>query len=76
MKTETAEICPACDAGKLREKRLDYTITAGDGVKVIVPNLLVEVCDHCGEIILSADAAEAVDAAIAEQTESPLGSQL
>ena len=69
MKTETAEICPACDAGKLRKQRLDYTVTAGDGVKVVVPNLLVEVCDHCGEMVLSADAADAVDAAIAEQTD-------
>src|SRR5262249_23522062 len=66
---ETANLCPACDTGHLREQRLDYTVTAGDGVKVVVPNLLVEVCDHCGEIVLSADAADRVDAAIAEQTD-------
>lgn len=69
MKTETANLCPACDAGQLREKRIDYTVTAADGVKVVVPNLLVEVCDHCGEIVLSADAADKVDATIAEQTD-------
>ena len=80
MKTETANFCPACDAGQLREQRIDYTVTASEGVKVVVPNLLVEVCDHCGEILLSADAAAAVDIAIAEQTEqltprSPLVNQ-
>jgi putative zinc finger/helix-turn-helix YgiT family protein len=69
MKTKPAEICPACDGAKLREQRRDYTITAADGVKVVVPNLLVEVCDYCSEVVLSADAADAVDAAIAEQTE-------
>jgi HTH-type transcriptional regulator/antitoxin MqsA len=69
MKTDPANLCPACDAGQLREQRLDYTVTAADGVKVVVPNLLVEVCDHCGEILLSADAADTVDAAMAEQTD-------
>ncbi len=69
MKTETANLCPACDAGQFREQRIDYTVTASGGVKVVVPNLLVEVCDHCDEILLSVDAAAAVDAAIAEQTE-------
>lgn len=69
MKTEPAPLCPACDVGQIQEQRLNYTVTAADGVKVIIPNLLVEVCDHCGEIVLSADAATAVDAAIAEQTE-------
>ena len=69
MKDESANLCPACNTGRLREQRLDYTVAAADGVKVVVPNLLVEVCDHCGEIVLSADAADTVDAAIAEQTE-------
>jgi putative zinc finger/helix-turn-helix YgiT family protein len=69
MKTENSNLCPTCDAGQLREQRIDYSVTAADGVKVVVPNLLVEICDHCGEIILSADAADTVDAAIAEQTE-------
>jgi len=69
MKTESAPLCPACDVGQIREQRIDYTVIAADGVRVIVPNLLLEVCDNCREIVLSADAATAVDAAIAEQTE-------
>ena len=69
MNAESANLCPACDTGQLRAQRLDYTVTAADGVKVVVPNLQVEVCDHCGEIAVSADAATAIDATIAEQTE-------
>lgn len=62
-------VCPSCEAGKLEEQRLNYTAITADDVKIIVPNLLVEVCDHCGEIVLSADAADVVDKSIAEQTE-------
>ena len=69
MNADTANLCPTCDTGHFRPKRIDYTVTADDGLKANVPNLLVEICDHCGEIALSADAATAVDAAIAEQTE-------
>lgn len=69
MNADTANLCPTCDTGHFRPKRIDYTVTADDGLKANVPNLLVEICDHCGEIALSADAATAVDVAIAEQTE-------
>lgn len=76
MKTETAEICPVCDTGTLSEQRIDYTVTVGDGVKVVTPNLLVEICDHCGEVVLSADAADAVDATIAEQNDQLIPREL
>ena len=69
MNAQSANLCASCEKGNLREQRLDYTVTAADGAKVVVPNLLVEVCDHCGEIAVAADAAAVVDAAIAEQTE-------
>ncbi|MDR3405899.1 MAG: type II toxin-antitoxin system MqsA family antitoxin [Chthoniobacter sp.] len=69
MSTEPTPLCPACNTGHLQEKRIDYTVPIEDGLKVVIPNLLVEVCDHCGEMVLSADAADAVDAAIAEKTE-------
>lgn len=71
MNNETAHLISdsgACTCD-FKEQRIDYTINVADGVKVVVPNLLVEVCEHCGEIVLSADASDAVDAAIAEQTE-------
>lgn len=69
MKIDQSDRCPACNTGEVLAQRVDYTVTLADGVKVVVPNLLVEVCDHCGEIILSADAADAVDATVAEETE-------
>ena len=69
MSTEQDNLCPACNTGHLYPRRIDYTIPIGDGLTVKVPNLLVEVCDHCGESVLSADASDAVDAVIADQSE-------
>ena len=69
MNIETAMLCPCCDTGYLREQRIDYPVDLADGVKVIVRDVPAEVCDHCGEIAFSADAAMTIDHAIAEQTE-------
>ncbi len=69
MNAETENLCPVCDGGHLQAKTLDYPVTVSGDVKVNVRNLAVELCDACGEVVLSADAADAVDAAIAEQTE-------
>ncbi len=69
MNVETENLCPACDTGHLQAKTIDYPVTVSGDVKVIVRNLAVEVCEACGEVVLSADALDAVDAAIAEQTE-------
>ena len=67
--TNTDTLCPVCGEGQLRPQRIDYTVKLKDGSEVTVPDLPVDQCDHCGEVALSPEAADKVDATIAEQTE-------
>ena len=56
--------CPCCGEGTLLALKRDYVANIGDGQKLIIPNIEMEVCDKCGEEILSLEAARAVDVAI------------
>ena len=62
-------ICPCCGEGSVRTLKRDYIAAIGEGQKLSVPNVEMEVCDKCGEEILSLESARLVDDAIAEHTE-------
>jgi putative zinc finger/helix-turn-helix YgiT family protein len=61
--------CPCCGEGFLHQVSRDYAAKIGDGQIVKIPNLPMEVCDQCGEEILTLEAARAVDAVIASDME-------
>ncbi|MBI2946280.1 MAG: type II toxin-antitoxin system MqsA family antitoxin [Verrucomicrobia bacterium] len=61
--------CPACGEATLQTVKRDYIAPIGDGQKLRIPNIEMEVCDKCGEEILSLEAAREVDSAIAEYTD-------
>lgn len=61
--------CPCCGEGTLRSLSRDYLAKIGEGQKIKIPNVSMEVCDKCGEEILSLESARLVDAAIADHTE-------
>jgi putative zinc finger/helix-turn-helix YgiT family protein len=69
MKISENTICPICGEGSLAKLKREYTADLGEGQKLRVPDVEMEVCDKCGEEILSLDATREIDAAIAEYTD-------
>src|SRR3989442_1783071 len=69
MNTSNNTTCPCCGEGFLRTFKRDYIAPIGEEQKLRISNIEMEVCDKCGEEILSLEAAREVDAAIAEHTD-------
>jgi putative zinc finger/helix-turn-helix YgiT family protein len=69
MNATTNSPCPCCGEGTLRSLRRDYLAKIGEGQTIKIPSVEMEVCDKCGEEILSLEAAREVDSAIAEYTD-------
>jgi putative zinc finger/helix-turn-helix YgiT family protein len=69
MNTNEAILCPTCDKGYLKTQVVDYPVTLPDGIRIIVPEVSVDVCDKCGEIALSLNSSRKIDAYIARETE-------
>lgn len=69
MKATKNSPCPCCGEGTLQSLSRDYLAKIGEGQTIKVPNVQMEVCDKCGEEILSLEAAREVDSAIAEYTD-------
>ena len=62
-------VCPACEQGHMQASVGPYEVDLGENLRLTIPNVPQEICDHCGEIAIGAEAARLIDAAIAEQTE-------
>jgi putative zinc finger/helix-turn-helix YgiT family protein len=69
MNASKNTICPSCGEGPLRTIKREYIAQIGEGQKLCIPNIEMDVCDKCGEEILSLEAAREVDDAIAEHTD-------
>jgi len=69
MKATKETKCPCCGKGSLRALKREFVANIGDGQKLRIPDIEMEVCDKCGQEILSLESARAVDAAIAVHTE-------
>jgi putative zinc finger/helix-turn-helix YgiT family protein len=69
MKKNANILCPSCEKGHFHPKTTDYMAELPDGLKLTIPNVKLDVCDHCGEIAISIEAAKIIDATIAEQNE-------
>jgi putative zinc finger/helix-turn-helix YgiT family protein len=69
MKNNQQIVCPVCTKGHLHSKISDYTTVLPDGEKITVPNVVLDICDTCGEAAISLEASEQVEAFIAEQIE-------
>lgn len=66
---DNAFLCPNCEQGYLRAETHDYVERQPDGPTIIVPNVPMKVCDHCGEIAISLAAGRRIAAYVAEQNE-------
>ena len=69
MNANYPTLCPACEKGHLSLVTRDFVAHIGEGQKLRVPGISMEVCDECGEEILPLESAREVDAAIAEYTD-------
>ena len=69
MNTADPTLCPACEKGHLSLVTRDFVAHIGEGQKLRVPGITMEVCDKCDEEILPLESAREVDAAIAEYTD-------
>jgi putative zinc finger/helix-turn-helix YgiT family protein len=69
MSAPTNNVCPSCGEATLQTVKRDYIAPIGEGQKLRIPSIEMEVCDKCGEEILSLEAAREVDSAIAEHTD-------
>jgi putative zinc finger/helix-turn-helix YgiT family protein len=69
MKATRETTCLCCGKGSLHTLKRDFVAKIGDGQTLRIPNIEMEVCDRCGEEILSLESARAVDAAVAHHTE-------
>jgi putative zinc finger/helix-turn-helix YgiT family protein len=76
MKATKETTCLCCGEGSLRTLKRDFVASIGEGQKLRIPNIEMEVCAKCGEEILSLASARAVDAAIADHTERLTASDL
>jgi putative zinc finger/helix-turn-helix YgiT family protein len=76
MNASKSTNCPFCVEGTLHLVKRDYVANIGDGQKHTIPNIEMEVCDKCGEEILSLESAREIDAAIAEHTERLMPEEL
>jgi putative zinc finger/helix-turn-helix YgiT family protein len=69
MKTTKETTCPCCGKGALRTLKREFVANIGEGQKLRIPDIEMEVCHKCGQEILSLESARQVDAAIAVHTE-------
>jgi len=69
MNTTNNALCPCCGNRALHRMTRDYLAHIGEGQTIKIPNIQMQVCDKCGEEILSLESAREVDSAIAEYTD-------
>ena len=55
--------CPTCGSKNIHRRKSDVTFPWRGGKKV-VRDLLIEVCDHCGEKLFDLEASRKVDEAL------------
>ncbi|MBI1745256.1 MAG: YgiT-type zinc finger protein [Acidobacteria bacterium] len=53
--------CPSCKEGTTEIKKINYQLKAKGGRKIIIPDLEIEECTHCGERIFGMKAARLIE---------------
>ena len=69
MNTSEDTLCPCCGEGHTQHVKRDYMASIGDGQTLRVSDIGMEVCDKCGEEILSLESTRTIDDAIADYTD-------
>jgi YgiT-type zinc finger domain-containing protein len=54
--------CPSCGVGRTRIQRIAHELVSKQGKRVVIPDLDVEVCDHCGERVFDLAAVRQIEA--------------
>lgn len=61
--------CPECEGGTVQAVVEDYKMVTSDGNTVIVPNVALERCDHCGVTLVPAKSSRYISEYEAQATE-------
>lgn len=62
-------ICPSCGKGSFVRTIRDHTVSLPEGLKIVVPDVELEVCDFCHETSISLESSIKVQAYVDEQNE-------
>lgn len=58
--------CCSCKTGHFRRMKINYVTTLKTGLSVTVPNLCVDLCDTCGEILFDGKAGRDIEKAVVQ----------
>jgi len=63
------QTCPACRTGKFEFVQIDHTEDLAEDNPITIPDIWVDHCTHCGEIVFPGDTTAFIESVVAEQTE-------
>jgi putative zinc finger/helix-turn-helix YgiT family protein len=61
--------CPLCKQGKFAPVQIDHTEHIADDNPITIPNIWVDRCDSCGEIVFPAETTQFIESVVSEHTE-------
>jgi len=61
--------CPECEEGTLRTSVEDYEVVTSDGNRIVVPQVELSRCDHCGVTLVPAASSRLISEFQAQATE-------
>ena len=61
--------CPICETGTFQLVQIDHTEMLPEDDPMLIRNIWVEHCDHCGELVFPGETVQFIESFIAEQTE-------
>jgi YgiT-type zinc finger domain-containing protein len=70
------QTCPACHSGKFALVQIDHTEDLAEDNPITIPDVWVDRCTHCGEIVFPGDTTVFIESVVADQTEQLTGREL
>jgi len=68
-KSLAGQKCPICNKGTFGLVQADHSENVSEDNPILVKNIWLDQCDHCGEIIFPGETTHYIESVIAEQTE-------
>ena len=71
-----AKVAGACGHGKFELVQIDHSANVANDNPIAIPNIWVDRCNHCGEILFPGDTVHYIETVVAEETEQLTGRDL
>jgi putative zinc finger/helix-turn-helix YgiT family protein len=75
-KSFAGKSCRACGHGKFELVQIDHSANVANDNPIAIPNIWVDRCNHCGEILFPGDTVHYIETVVAEETEQLTGRDL